>query len=133
MPNSTTQPSARTFAPRPASFDGFVRREGTELFDGAGRELLLRGVGLGNWMLPEGYMWRFGPGAESPREIEALVERLVGASDAEAVLADVPRRFITERDIARDRRERVRPRAPADQLARHPGCRRHAPSRRATR
>lgn len=100
MPNPATQPSARTFARRPASFTGFVRREGTQLVDGDGRPLLLRGVGLGNWLLPEGYMWRFGPRAESPREIEALVERLVGASDAEAFWRGFRDRYVTEHDIA---------------------------------
>ena len=60
------------FPPRPASFDGFVHRAGTEIVDGSGRPLLLRGMGIGNWMLPEGYMWKFGPGAESPREIETV-------------------------------------------------------------
>ncbi|KRE30563.1 glycoside hydrolase family 5 protein [Agromyces sp. Soil535] len=100
MPNSQTHPTARTFAARPASFDGYVRREGAELVDGTGRRLLLRGVGLGNWLLPEGYMWRFGPGAESPREIEALVERLVGASGAEAFWREFRDRYVTEGDIA---------------------------------
>ena len=100
MPNPTTQPSARTFAPRPANFNGFVRRDRTELVDGDGRPLVLRGVGLGNWLLPEGYMWRFGPGAESPREIEALVERLVGASDAHIFWHEFRDRYITEDDIA---------------------------------
>ena len=101
MPNPTT-PTATptpTRAPRPANFNGFVRREGTQLVDGEGRPLLLRGVGLGNWLLPEGYMWRFGPGAESPREIEALVERLVGASDAETFWHEFRDRYITEHDI----------------------------------
>jgi hypothetical protein len=69
--------------------------------DGAGRPLLLRGVGLGNWLLPEGYMWGFGDGLASPRQIEARVERLIGAAAA----ADVWKRFrdvfVTEQDIAR--------------------------------
>ena len=91
---------ARVFARRPASFDGFVRAQNARLVDGSGREVLLRGVGLGNWMLPEGYMWRFGPGAESPREIEALVERLVGSEKAERFWLRFREAFITEDDIA---------------------------------
>ncbi len=75
---SPTLPVAELFGRRPATFDGFVRAQNARLVDGAGRPILLRGVGLGNWMLPEGYMWGFGPGAESPREIEALVERHLG-------------------------------------------------------
>ena len=90
----------RTFAPRPASFDGFVHAKDARLVDGAGRELLLRGVGLGNWMLPEGYMWRFGPGAESPREIEWLAERLLGVSGAEQFWSGFRANFIGEADIA---------------------------------
>jgi endoglucanase len=91
----------RRFAPRPASFEGFVRAHGTALVDGTGRELLLRGVGLGNWMLPEGYMWGFGPGAESPREIEALVARLIGADAAVAFWSAFQEQFVTEADIQR--------------------------------
>lgn len=98
----TTQLRATSgFAPRPASFDGFVHARDAKLVDGSGRELLLRGVGLGNWMLPEGYMWRFGPGAESPREIEALVERLLGADDAGRFWDGFRETFITEADIVR--------------------------------
>ena len=89
------------FPRRPASFDGFVRARDGRLVDGSGRELLLRGVGLGNWLLPEGYMWRFGPGAESPREIEALVERLVGADAAAAFWTRFRDAFLTENDISR--------------------------------
>ncbi|MDF1478096.1 cellulase family glycosylhydrolase [Leifsonia sp. H3M29-4] len=88
------------FARRPASFDGFVHARDARLFDGSGRELLLRGVGLGNWMLPEGYMWRFGPGAESPREIERLTERLLGAEGAQGFWEAFATTFITEADIA---------------------------------
>ena len=86
---------------RPASFDGFVRAHNSALVDGSGRELLLRGVGLGNWMLPEGYMWRFATGAESPREIEALTERLLGAEAATRFWREFHDGFITERDIER--------------------------------
>jgi endoglucanase len=92
---------APVFARRPASFDGFVHAHDAKLADGSGRELLLRGVGLGNWMLPEGYMWRFGPGAESPREIEALVTRLVGPERAAAFWDGFRDAFVTEQDIAR--------------------------------
>ena len=87
------------FAPRPASFDGFVHARDARLVDSSGRELLLRGVGLGNWMLPEGYMWRFGPGAESPREIESLTERLLGVAGAERFWHGFRTNFITEADI----------------------------------
>lgn len=89
------------FALRPARLDGFVRADRGRLVDGSGREVLLRGVGLGNWLLPEGYMWKFGVGAESPREIEALVERLIGVTAAAAFWTRFRETFITEADIQR--------------------------------
>ena len=89
------------FRRRPASFDGFVHARDARLFDGSERELLLRGVGLGNWMLPEGYMWKFGTGAESPREIETLTSRLLGSEGARRFWESFHAGFITEADIQR--------------------------------
>ena len=85
--------------PRPANFSGFVHARNAQLVDGAGNAVLLRGVGLGNWLLPEGYMWKFGPGAESPREIEKLVVNLLGEGSAEDFWNDFREIFISEADI----------------------------------
>ena len=85
---------------RPANFDGFVHAGGSRLVDGTGAELLLRGVGIGNWLLPEGYMWKFGPGAESPREIERLIIDLVGAHAAKQFWRDFREAFFNEADVA---------------------------------
>ncbi|WP_449386514.1 glycoside hydrolase family 5 protein [Cellulomonas soli] len=97
---TTTDIAAARFEPRPAHLDGFVHAHDGHLVDGAGRTLLLRGIGLGNWLLPEGYMWRFGPGAQSPRQIEALVERLAGEQYGEAFWPRFRDAFITEADVA---------------------------------
>ena len=86
---------------RPADFSGFVHAQAGRLVDGHGTELQLRGVGLGNWLLPEGYMWKFGPGAESPREIEALTTRLLGENSAVAFWKNFQEAFINEEDIAK--------------------------------
>jgi len=64
--------------------NGFVKAQGSKLVNGEGRELLLRGVGFGSWMLPEGYMWIFPEQGDRPRRIEALVQELVGAEKAAA-------------------------------------------------
>ena len=85
---------------RPANFDGFVHANGPRLVDGDGTELLLRGVGIGNWLLPEGYMWNFGPGAESPREIERLITDLVGSDAAVQFWREFREAFFNEADIA---------------------------------
>lgn len=80
---------------------GFVHADGIRLVDGAGRALQWRGIGLGNWLLPEGYMWLLPDGASSPRQIEALVRALVGDARAEEFWHGFREAFITEDDIAR--------------------------------
>ena len=86
--------------------EGFVRAEAGTLVDGRGAPIILRGVGLGNWLLPEGYMWKFEkPGPQSPREIEALVEDLVGPDRTVEFWQRFREVFITEADIARIRDE----------------------------
>ena len=80
----------------------FLRAQGAELVDGDGRPVLLRGMGLGNWLLPEGYMWKFEPpGPQSPRAIEALIAHLVGRNRAAEFWQGFRDTFITESDIAR--------------------------------
>jgi endoglucanase len=100
FPVSAVAPNTE-FRRRPASFEGLVHARNARLYDGSGRELLLRGVGLGNWMLPEGYMWKFGQGAESPREIEALTARLLGDDGANRFWDAFYAGYITEADVQR--------------------------------
>ena len=60
----------------------FLRTQGQDIVNESGERILLRGVGLGNWMLPEGYMWKFGNGGDRPRKIEKLVSDLIGPEAA---------------------------------------------------
>ena len=83
-------------------FAGFVHVADAELRDAAGNVLHLRGVGLGNWCLPEGYMWKFEPGGPlAPRQIEAFVTDLVGEERGAEFWQQFRERFITEADIER--------------------------------
>src|ERR687883_768696 len=59
----------------------FVTTRGREFVAPDGRPLLLKGIGLGNWLLPEGYMFKFKT-ANSPRLISAAVNQLVGEEEA---------------------------------------------------
>ncbi|RRD50214.1 glycoside hydrolase family 5 protein [Arachnia propionica] len=65
-----------------------------------GDPVQLRGVGIGNWLLPEGYMWRFTAGATSPRRIERLIRDLIGEEDAAAFWRTFRATFFTRDDVA---------------------------------
>jgi hypothetical protein len=59
----------------------FIRAEGTHLVDSHGDDFAVKGINLGNWLVPEGYMFKFKQ-ARSPKEIAGVIEALVGASEA---------------------------------------------------
>ena len=80
---------------------GFLHVRGEDIVDDAGQKIMLRGVGLGNWLLPEGYMWRFGGTADRPRRIEKLIRDLIGPDDADRFWKTYRRQYITEQDIRR--------------------------------
>ncbi|MDI4643951.1 glycoside hydrolase family 5 protein [Cohnella hashimotonis] len=80
---------------------GYVRADGKVLRNGRGEEILLRGVGFGSWLLPEGYMWRFPDGGDRPRRIERMIRELVGEEKAARFWALYYDRYVAEADIAR--------------------------------
>lgn len=80
---------------------GFIHAEGKRLADAEGRELLLRGVGLGGWLLPEGYMWCFPEQGDRPRKIERMVGKLLGRGGAEKFWNEYRARYIAREDIRR--------------------------------
>src|SRR6266568_4046825 len=78
----------------------FVHTYGRNLVTPQGEKMILRGIGLGNWFVPEGYMLRLDKGAASPREIERLVNELIGPAEASDFWREYRRRYVTEQDIA---------------------------------
>ncbi len=79
--------------------DGFVHADGRHLVTPDGQKLILRGIGLGNWLVPEGYMLLVDKGAASPREIERLFNELIGPSAADDFWREYRKRYVTEADI----------------------------------
>ena len=79
----------------------FVHTSGTNLVDGQGKPLMLRGTNLGNWFEVEGYMFHLGDTAQSPREIEELSYELIGPEKADAFWKQWRETYITEADINR--------------------------------
>jgi len=85
----------------PVKAGGFLRTQGQDMVDEGGKKVLLRGVGLGNWLLPEGYMWRFGDQGDRPRKIERIVSDLIGQENADRFWIEFRKAYITEVDIRR--------------------------------
>lgn len=80
---------------------GFVHTSGTQIVDASGKPLMLRGINLGNWFEPEGYMFHFDGGPQSPREIEDLTRELIGPEKADEFWRAWRENYITERDLDR--------------------------------
>lgn len=61
----------------------FLRTQGTRIVDEAGKPVILRGMGLGGWMLQEGYMLDI-DGVGTQRSIHARIADLIGPEKTEA-------------------------------------------------
>jgi endoglucanase len=68
-------------AKAPEAPAGFVTVRGKEIIGPDGQPLLLRGTNLGNWMVPEGYMFKFEK-AVAPWQIRQVVKELLGTEAA---------------------------------------------------
>lgn len=82
--------------PPPAS--AYVRAEGRQLIDPSGQPLVLRGTNLGNWLLPEGYMFTF-KRTGSPQQIDTAFAELLGDLGAARFWHAWQEHYITEADI----------------------------------
>src|SRR4026207_1082336 len=76
----------------------FVTTRGKEIDSPHGTPLLLKGINLGNWLLPEGYMFKFKT-ANSPRMIQSVVNELVGEDEARRFWKAFRENYITREDI----------------------------------
>jgi hypothetical protein len=78
----------------------FAHTDHKQIVDAAGRPLFLRATNLGNWLVPEGYMWLFQGGPQSPGEIRALVLELLGPERSAAFWQKYRENYVTREDIA---------------------------------
>lgn len=76
-----------------------VRREGKYVVDHVGNPLILQGVGLNGWLLPEGYMFKSIREINRPRHFYLWTENLLGKEGSDAFWKSFRERFITEKDI----------------------------------
>ncbi|MGC9396840.1 MAG: glycoside hydrolase family 5 protein [Anaerolineae bacterium] len=76
----------------------FVTVKGKHIIGPDGQPLLLKGIGIGNWLLPEGYMWGFRR-ANSPRLINEVISQLIGEEGARTFWRTFYQRFIAQEDV----------------------------------
>ena len=85
----------------PTSSNGqsrFVTTRGKDVVSADGKPLLLKGINIGNWLLPEGYMFKFKT-ANSPRLIQTLINQLVGEDEGRRFWQTYRENYITREDI----------------------------------
>ncbi|MFT0861171.1 glycoside hydrolase family 5 protein [Ancylobacter sp. G4_0304] len=78
---------------------GFIRAEGTRFVRPDGTTFPIRGMSFGNWLLPEGYMFKFKV-HRSPREIEDVISYLAGPEEAARFWEQFREVYIQEEDLA---------------------------------
>jgi endoglucanase len=83
---------------RPAAAGDFIHAEGTHLVDGRGERFNVKGINLGNWLVPEGYMFKF-ERARAPNEIAGVIEALIGPNAAAQFWREFRDVYVAEDDI----------------------------------
>lgn len=78
---------------------GFVKAKDKSIVNGRQEAFLLKGLGLGGWLLPEGYMWQLPQEGDRPRKIEAYLSKAMGGDKAKEFWKEYKKNFITEKDI----------------------------------
>lgn len=86
------------FSTSVVSAQGFLRTQGTKIINDNG-EVLLRGMGLGGWLVPEGYMLGTSAFANSPTQIRNKIEALVGTENRKLFYQKYQENFVTKADI----------------------------------
>ena len=82
----------------PAGAETLVRIEGRQFIAPDGRPLLIKGINFGNWLVPEGYMFKLNR-AKSPSQIYEGFDRLLGRERAGAFWAEFRDTYIGRDDI----------------------------------
>jgi endoglucanase len=61
-----------------AAAQGFLKTKGTAIVDESGKEIILRGMGLGGWMLQEPYMLKLSGAAVAQHDIRKKITAIIG-------------------------------------------------------
>ncbi len=78
--------------------NAFLHAEGRAIVDANGDPALMRGMGLGGWLVPEGYMLHT-PGMGSPTAIRAQIVDVIGEAGADQFYDAYIANYVTRVDI----------------------------------
>ena len=81
------------------AFTQGLKTSGKKIIDASGTEVILRGMGLGGWMIQEGYMMETGSFAGPQWQLKAKIEALIGKDNTTAFYDAWHANHCTERDI----------------------------------
>ena len=76
----------------------FITVKGKEIIGADGKPFLMKGTNLGNWLIPEGYMFKF-KGTNSPRLINEAFAEMIGPDETKVFWEKYLATYITEADI----------------------------------
>src|SRR5689334_23098104 len=76
----------------------FLHTKGKEIVAADGKSFVIKGTNLGNWLVPEGYMFHYKK-ATSPRLINETLTELIGPFETDKFWRQYVRNYITPSDI----------------------------------
>ena len=78
---------------------GFLKCNGQKIVDSTGKNVLLRAMGLGGWMLQEGYMLKMDAFASDQYQIRGKIEGLIGKENTDTFYTKWQANYMQKADI----------------------------------
>jgi endoglucanase len=78
---------------------GYLHRSGTSIVDGNNKEVILHGIGIGGWMVQEGYMFGNSGNSYSQHGLKAKLAALIGTTETEKFYTNWRTNFMRQRDV----------------------------------
>lgn len=78
---------------------GYLHRSGTTIVDGNNKEVILHGIGIGGWMVQEGYMFGNSGNSYTQHGLKAKLAALIGNTETEKFYTNWRNNFVRKNDI----------------------------------
>jgi len=78
--------------------NAFIKTQGHDFVDENGNKVFFKGIGLGGWLMPEGYMLQM-PGFGSPTSIRKQITDLIGEENTKEFYRIYEENYVNEYDI----------------------------------